>query len=192
LPKTKFTTRLRNAVTALQGAPGLGLVACRSGSLFSPIFVGATYTWSKVMESDGLLVAPRIVKAGEGGPPDEQVEILLGVIVQSEDATSQTKPNPLGKAALGHVPNGIWVDIADEGRRRLDRVLIVFVLPKGAAFDRQASFATAKRNVENAAALMTDVKVIEIARGESATTITKHLRDAARPFLRGRGRPRKS
>jgi hypothetical protein len=144
------------------------------------------------MDSDGLLVAPRVVRDGEGGAPTKQVELLVGVVVQSEDATSQTKPNPLGKAALAHVPNGVWVDTTNEGRRRLDRVLVVFVLPKGAAPQRKKKFAAAKRNVENAATLMPDVESIEVARGESAKAIAELLRKKLRPFLGGRGRPPKS
>jgi hypothetical protein len=83
------------------------------------------------MDSDGLLIARRSVKSGEGGTPKNKVEILIGVVIQSEDTTSQTKPNPIGKAALAHIPHGIWADIKGDGRRRLDRVELLFVLPKG-------------------------------------------------------------
>src|SRR4051794_25154992 len=112
----KFTKRLRTAVDELLDDADLGLLTTTSGSLFSPIFINGKYRWAKVMDSDGLLVAPRPVSSGEGGPPGDTVELLVGVIIQSEEATSQPKPNPLGKASLPHIPNGIWIDVAKEGR----------------------------------------------------------------------------
>ena len=189
MPNPKFTTRLRTAVDTLQSDPGLQLVEYSGGSLFSPVAVAGTYKWAKVMDSDGLLVAARTIQNGEGGEPERPGELLLGVVMQSEDSTSQTKPNPFGKAALTHVPNGIWVNVKGEGRRRLDRILVLFVLPKGAAPKQQRAFASAKRNVENAAKIMPDVGIIEVARGESSERIAELIRKRVRPFLRGRGRP---
>lgn len=185
----KFTKRLRAATEALHEDRDLELIRCESGSLFSPVFRGTGYVWAKVMDADGLLVAERTVKDGEGGAPSDPVKLLIGVVVQSEEATSQTKPNPLGKASLGHIPNGVWVDLAGGGRRRIDRVLVVFVLPKGAAASQQAKYATAKRNVENAADFMPDALAVEVPRGESAATIAKTLRRVVRRFFKGPGRP---
>ena len=118
MPNVKFTTRLSDAVHSLETGSGIRSVPCRSGSLFSPVYRDGKYKWIKVMDSDGLLIARRRVHPGEGGDPSTPVSLLLGVVVQSEDATSQTKPNPLGKAALSSVPYGIWVDTND-GRQRL-------------------------------------------------------------------------
>jgi hypothetical protein len=161
-----------------------------TGSLFSPVYRKRNYRWAKVMDSDGLLVSYRKVHAGEGGAPVTDVRLLLGVVVQSEDSTSQTKPNPLGKAALPSVPNGIWVDLKGEGRRRIDRVLVVFVLPEGAAPSRRKRFMTAKRNVENAADLMLHaVAVAPVRRGASAGSVAAAIMKLARPFLVGAGRP---
>jgi hypothetical protein len=163
MPKgnSKFTKRLRVAVDELLADADLDLRTTVTGSLFSPIFTGGgKYRWAKVMDSDGLLVAPRRVVSGEGGSPAAPVELLVGVIIQAEDATSQTKPNPLGKASLAHIPNGIWIDVLNEGRRRLDRVHVLLVLPKGVAPKHQKKFATAKRNVENAAAFMPDAETL--------------------------------
>lgn len=168
----------------------LDLLPTTSGSLFSPVFSSGAYRWAKVMDSDGLLIAARPVAEGEGGAPAEPVELLVGVIVQSEEATSQTKPNPLGKASLAHIPNGIWVDLEEDGRRRLDRVLVLLVVPKGAAPKHQKKFATAKRNVENAAALMPDAQSLAVNRGRSAAKLQADLKATVRPFFKGPGRPR--
>lgn len=188
---SKFTKRLRTAVEALHDDVDLDLLAHGSGSLFTPVFASGAYTWAKVMDSDGLLLGERTVNDGgdAGAAPPAAVKLLIGVVIQSEDATSQTKPNPLGKAALSRLPNGIWIDLPS-ARRRLDRVHVVFVLPKGAAAAHAASFATAKRNVENAAAFMPDAYPLPLARGASATTIQEALRTFVRPFFKGVGRPK--
>ncbi len=189
---SKFTKRLREAVRQLQPNADLKLCPCRSGSLFTPVFESGKYLWAKVMDSDGLFVAERSVVQGTsaGAAPAQSVALLVGVVVQSEDATSQTKPNPLGKAALPHLPNGVWVDLDDGQRRRLDRVHVLFVLPKGAAPKHVKSFATAKRNVENAAAFMPDAYSLPVPRGASTATLLSALRTHVRPFFKGRGRPK--
>jgi len=188
---SKFTKRLRDAVESLHDDADLDLLTYTSGSLFTPVFKSGAYKWAKVMDSDGLLVAERAVGEGvdAGAAPPQAVKLLVGVVIQSEDATSQTKPNPLGKAALAHVPNGVWVDLAGV-RRRLDRVHVVFVLPKGAAPKHAKRFATAKRNVENAAALMLDAHPFPVARGASAAKIEATLGEFVRPFFKGPGRPK--
>ena len=112
------------------------------------------------------------------------------MVVQSEDTTSQTKPNPVGKAAVVHIPNGVWVNVEGEGRYRLDRVLVVFVLPKGAAPKHRKNFATAKRNVENAASFMSDAVAIEGAPGMSSEGLGTALKKKIRPFFKGPGRPK--
>lgn len=196
MAKTKFTTRLKNAVDGLHGRDGSGFIRTRSSSLYSPVFRERKYSWAKLMDSDGLFVGRRKVHDGEGGAPDQGVQLLMGVVVQSEDSTSQTKPNPFGKAALPHVPNGVWVDLRPEddepstlGRHRLDRLLVLFVLPKGAAAKHRKSFDTAKRNVENAAILMPDAITLELARNTSSSKIEEELASIVRPFLKGAGRP---
>jgi hypothetical protein len=188
--RTKFTKNLRNAVEQLIEDPDLGLWDTKSWSLFSPVFRG-DYIWIKVMDCDGLLVGPRRVKDGEGAKPAEDVNLTVGVVVQSEDSTSQTKPNPFGKAAICHTPNGIWVDRSNGERVRLDRLHILFVLPKGAPPAQQRSFETAKRNVINAAGAMRDTEAVEFPRGVSTATLATALREKIRPWFKGRGRPAK-
>src|SRR5690554_5485387 len=94
----------------------------KTSCLYTPTYESGKYVWLKLMDSDGTLLSERPVRAklGEGSAPPAETRLLLGVIVQSEDSTSQTKPNPLGKAALPHVPNGVWVDTEEGLRRRLD------------------------------------------------------------------------
>lgn len=177
-------------MSALQTGHGLTALPYRSGSLFSPVYRGGKYSWLKVMDSDGLVLCTRPVHDQEGGAPIHSVSLLLGAVFQSEDSTAQTKPNPLGKSALAHVPNGVWVDLKSGERRRLDRVVVVFVLPDGAGAQRQKAFTTASRNVKNAADLMPDAVAVTVRRGASAATIADELVREVRPFLVGRGRPR--
>lgn len=192
MPKgnVKFTKRARMAVEELQVTSDLGFLTLKSGSLFSPVLRGDNYEWVKIMDSDGLLVAPRKVKDGEGAAPKDQVELLVGVIIQSEDATSQTKPNPIGKAAIAHVPNGVWFDTRNEGRRRLDRCHILMLLPKGAAPKQQTKFNTAKRNVTNAADMMPDCEILEVPRGISVQELIGEIETSIRKWFKGRGRPK--
>jgi hypothetical protein len=62
------------------------------------------------------------------------VDLRIGVIVQSEFTTSLSKPNPFGKALVNTLPFGVWVDLEEQGRVRLDRVRFVRI----AVFDQQA------------------------------------------------------
>lgn len=143
------------------------------------------------MDSDGLLIRKRTVSDGEGASPANTVELRIGVVIQSEDTTSQTKPNPFGKAAIGTVRNGIWVDLKTEGRVRLDRTYVLFLLPKGAPAKERKSFETAKRNVENAADAMPDAEFIEVKRGASTTDLENEVKKKSLRWLRGSGRPPK-
>jgi hypothetical protein len=59
------------------------------------------------MDSDGLLVSARKVNSGEGIAPTDIVELKLGVILQSEEATTQTMPNPIDRASPAHLPSGV-------------------------------------------------------------------------------------
>jgi hypothetical protein len=189
---TKFTTRIRNAVDSLVDDSELGLIETHSGSLFSPVFRGGNYLWVKVMDSDGLLVGKRKVKAGEGVAPTDDIELLIGVVIQSEDATSQTKPNPLGKAAIAHVSNGIWIDVEGQGRRRLDQLFVLMILPEGASSKHRKMFDTAKRNVENAAGMMPECDTLVVPRGISTVSLIEKIKKKVRPRFKGRGRPIKN
>jgi len=185
---SKFTDRLNDSLGLLEASLARKVRVPNSRSLFSPIYRGGKYTWVKIMDSDGVLLSQRTVHDGEGAKVPRPARLLMGVIIQSEDSTSQTKPNPMGKASLSHISNGVWVSLKDK-RVRLDRLLVIFVLPKGATPQDSAKFETAKRNVLNAAEMMPDSIAIEVPRGASASDIADALRGKINPFLIGAGRP---
>lgn len=185
---TKFTTRLSSAIETLHGDEDLALSRCECGSLYSPVFSGKRYEWLKVMDSDGLLVAPRRC---EGISLSAPVDLLLGTVIQSEETTSLTKPNPIGKAALPHIQNGIWVKVGGS-LRRLDRIQILFVVPKGTAQHHRKRFETTEANVLAAAALMPDTVALVIDRGWNASKIAEELKATVRSFFKGPGRPKGS
>ena len=161
-----------------------------SNSLYTPLYTSGKYRWMKVMESDGTLVAWRPVNGGDGKEPAQTTNLMFGVVIQSEDATSQVKANPLGKAFLTTIWTGIFVDLSDGTRRRVDNLLVVFVLPKGADARRKKAFTRAKKYVENTADLVDDVVAIEVPRGASAEDIKASIIEEIRPFLFGAGRPK--
>jgi hypothetical protein len=186
---TKFTARVRKAVEALRERETFASFQASSSSLFSPVLRNGAYTWMKVMDSDGTLISRRAVKGGEGAAPRECTHLLISVVLQSEDATSQTKPNPLGKAAIAHARNGVWVDIEGHGRRRLDRVYVLFIVPKGADPAHRRKYVTAKRNVQNAAEMIPDCNFLEVRRGIGARSLAEKINAAIGSWVRGKGRP---
>ena len=187
---TRFTTRLRQAVLSIDDNESLKCLKASSNSLYTPLYSSGKYRWMKVMESDGTLVAWRPVKGGDGKEPAMTTNLMFGVVIQSEDATSQVKANPLGKAFLTTIWTGVFVDLKDGSRRRIDNLLVVFVLPKGAEAKRKKAFARAKKYVTNTADLVDDVVAIEVARGASAEDIKAKIVEEIRPFLFGAGRPK--
>lgn len=189
MPNKTFTARLNQAIETMLVDASLRAFAPESRSLYSPVYRSGKYAWAKVMVSDGVLLAHRPVHNDEGAKTSSKTELLVGVVLQSEDATSQTKSNPLGKAAIAHIRYGIWVTVKGS-RRRIDRLVVAFVLPKGASAKDKKSFATARRNVLNASEMMPDAVSVEVARGVSASKLAGVLTRQLRPVLVGRGRPR--
>ena len=187
---TRFTARVKTALKLLHNNYDLELLPTKSASLFSPVLHGDYYEWVKVMVADGLLVGRRKVREGEGANPMEEVEILIGIVIQSEDSTSQGKPDPIGKAAIGHIANGIWIDIEKRGRRRLDRVHVLMLLPEGAAPAKKKKYETARRNAENAASFMPDCHVLSVSRKTSGEELASEIEEKIRRHLKGRGRPK--
>lgn len=186
----KFTARLDFAIQLLAADKNLKCVAASTKSLFTPLYEGGKYSWLKVMDSDGTLVSFRKVHKGDGSAPEKDTYLTLGVVFQSEDATSQVKANPFGKAALTHIPDGIFASLSDGTRRRLDRLIVVFVLPQGTTPDHIRKFNRARKYVMNASKLMPNVVTVQVPRGGSSATIAQQLKTEIRPFLTGAGRPR--
>jgi hypothetical protein len=144
------------------------------------------------MDSDGLLIKTKTVKSDN---PDQLTELRIGVIVQSEKTTSLSKPNPFGKALVGKLPLGIWVDVKDKAsgackRVRLDHAYVLFVLPTPAASAQAKVSAKAAQNVENALAAADDVHVLRLRQGSAASDMAKEITKQARAWLVGPGRPR--
>ena len=189
---TKFTDRLREALASLTANTSMNCRSAKTNCLYTPTYSQGKYVWIKLMDSDGTLINERPIHTivGEGAAPESETRLLLGVILQSEESTSQTKPNPLGKAALTHVPNGVWVDTEDGKRRRLDRFVVAFIMPKGAAPKHQKKFTTARKNVLNAAAVMPNAVAVEVERGVGFDALADRIATELRPFLVGKGRPR--
>ncbi|WP_152033952.1 hypothetical protein [Paracidovorax avenae] len=189
---SKFTQRLGYALEDVVKDVSMKCHFARTNCLYTPTYERGKYVWLKLMDSDGTLLSERPVhpKDGEGIAPEENTRLLLGVIIQSEDSTSQTKPNPLGKASLSHVPNGVWVDTPEGLRRRLDHFVVTFVLPRGTSVKHRSRFLRSRKNVLNAATVMPNAVAVEVNRGDSAKKIADLLKMELRPFVVGKGRPR--
>lgn len=177
----RFKKRLKTAIKSVTAESELDLV--RVDTLYTPVWRNHAYRWESPMESDGLLVRSRNVL---GGRQDED-SIRIGVVIQSEYATSQTKPNPFGKALIEVLPLGVWVDLLEFGRVRLDRVYVLFVLPTLA--NRVSESDTARRNVVNAAEAARDAHILRVRAGDSAAKLSRALRGEVRRWLKGAGRP---
>ena len=162
--------------------------------LFTPVLRSGAYEWIVAMETDGTLVRARSVKQGEARKLVAKIELLIGVIIQSEWETGLTKPNPFGKATVGVMPHGIWVDLGAEGRRRLDRIYVLFVVqqpPSNESAKIKKKHGTVSRNVDNATYAIPDTDVVQVRRGASANAIADEIEKKVRPWLNGKGRPYK-
>jgi len=171
---TKFTARLNSAVDIIDDGHDR-LWRAYSRCLFSPLVIDQSYEWIKLMESDGTLLIWRGIRGGEGRTPLDDVGLLVGVVLQSEESTSQAKADPMGKASIASVSTGVWVDKDKSKRRRLDVVHVLFVLPKGSQQAQKSAFTTAQRNASNAASLVTNAHTLELPRGISAQAISEAL-----------------
>jgi hypothetical protein len=186
----EFKSRLNGALGILRKE--MNLMKPKSQRLFTPIFENRSYRWAIAMDSDGILAAERRIAEGEANEPKNKQILCVGVLIQSEYTTSNTKPNPFGKAAVGQVPFGVWFDTEDGNRVRFDRAHILFVLPKFVAPKYKKGFETVRRNVENAAAAMPDVEVLVLERRWGRKEVAKRLKKHVRKWLKGVGRPNSS
>ena len=190
MANSEFKSRLKAAV--LQIVNDMTLDDLASQRLYTPIFRDGKYTWVSPMDSDGLLVRERTV-GWERNQSEAEVRLRIGVIIQAEATTSLTKPNPFGKALVGSLPLGAWVDLKlDNGgihRVRLDRSYVLFVVPKGAAAPHKRTYEIARTNVSNAAAATDGAHMIEVSRGDAAAELARKLQRVVQKWLVGRGRP---
>jgi|GEM_PF-3506608 len=187
--RPKFTKQLSKALKHLTNTEPK-LLTTKSANLFSPVYISGKYEWITLVATDGLLVSERLI--GKGTP--QARTILVGVIIQSEQATSQTKPNPLGKAAAVMTPLGLWVDLKRdkvESRERLDVVKTFLVVPKPSDAKRKVKHAAVWQNVKNVADTVDHASMLELNQGDSSDKIAQKVMDESRRFLLGKGRPRK-
>ncbi len=189
MPKgnVEFKKRLKSAVEKL--AETERYLPVKSVRLYSPVWRDRQYRWATLMDSDGTLLRERRV-ASSVASLKQQTVLLIGVVIQSEFSTSGTKPNPLGKAAVGNAPRGVWVDLKGGARRRLDRLFVLFVLSEAKAYHLKKAFVTTEMNVRNASEAFPDVDVLIVPRGISKGDLVSKLRAKARRWLTGAGRPR--
>ena len=188
--KGKFEDRLKSAIQELSKSKGM--ITPHDYDLWSLTYESGKYVWVKIMGSDGLLLATRKTtdsgsKAGRGRM------ILVGVVIQCEQTTSQTKPNPFGKASISQVPFGVWADVeARKGktwRRRLDAVRVALIAPEPAAYKAKKKFHVVAKNQDGVAKLLVDTEVIKIPQGSGTIDIQNALMNNFRGFLKGRGKP---
>lgn len=187
---TDFKKRLKKAIDST--IEELALDHLRVQRLYTPVWRDKAYRWISPMDSDGLLLKERKIHEGEEPPPAE-VKMRVGVIIQSEFTTSATKPNPFGKALVGSVPLGVWVDVVDgDGARRvrLDQTFVLFILPNAKAWAKKKISDTARNYVENATDASGYAHVLEVDQGTSAKELAKAISARVRPWLIGAGRPK--
>lgn len=194
---TEFKKRVNAALAHLPQR--LKLHTVRSRSLYSVVWRKGKYEWISPMESDGLLVSTRQVENPMGGVT--HAGIRIGVVIQTEFSTSQTKPNPFGKALIGMLPYGVWVDVEEiqEGQKgktrarvRLDEVLVLFIVPNHTHQAKKAQGETAFQNVTNAAEASDYADVLRIEARASTQDLANAIAGKVRGLLIGKGRPKKT
>lgn len=191
--RPKFTEQLKKAIRKL--AKDGQLLEPKSFHLYSPVYKGGKFIWVRLLGSDGILARERYTVASDEGGREP---IVVAVVVQSEQATSATKPNPLGKAAAALAPLGLWADFKKRNgnkvqveRRRLDVIRVLLLLPKPAALDRQSAFETARQNVQNVVDTVVHAESQEAPQGAKPDAIESAIMSNARRWLFGKGRPQK-
>ncbi len=187
--RPKFTVQLSTAIAKLRQQEQK-LLATDNNQLYSLIFKGGTYQWITLVATDGLLVTKWHTSASSG--PSRQ--ILVGVVIQSEQRTSETKPNPLGKAAAAMTPLGLWVDIKGQAgteRQRLDVVHVLLIVPEPTDAARKKKYPMILQNVENVVDTVEQAHLLGMPQGANVEAIAQELMKKCRPWLFGRGRPAK-
>ena len=202
MPKS-FKARVKEA--SQEAATRLGCIEIRNYRLFTPYWKkGGTYAWMSPMDTDGLLVCERQVTGGTttGVPPKYVLtpSPLLAVVLQTEEATGKTKPNPYGKASVVNVPLGLWVDRTDyvdngyfksgkpkkprpvHTRVRLTHVWVMFVT--------RNDLPSVLSNLEVVVTAHSNSWYRAVSKAASVKTITKVILGDVRGFLVGKGRPK--
>lgn len=159
--------------------------------------------------TDGLLVAERTAEGGtKTGTPPTSVKVpplLVAVLIQSEEATGKTKPNPYGKASVVNVPLGLWVDRVDRvdvlkkdvlkkdgtkkakqkrvvTRARLDHVWVMFIT--------RDDLPGVHSNLEVVTTAHRDSWYVSFPPKATVATMAAKIDADVRGFLKGKGRPK--
>lgn len=199
MPKS-FKAKVKAAASALR--TDLGCIETKTQRLYTAYWKkGSTPAWMSPMDTDGLLIRERTMKDGEAAPGKvKTTPALLGVIIQVEETTARTRPNPYGKAGVVNVPLGLWVDrqyLEQEtkkdgtpkkklktkySRERLTHAWVLFVTRNDLSY--------VISNLENVRAANRDAYYCAVASNASETIIKAKLREEAYAYLVGVGRPR--
>ena len=181
-------------------ADALGCVELRTGRLYTPFWKkGKAYGWMSPMDTDGMLVSERGVEGGPAKAPKgvTVAPLLVGVLIQSEEATGRTKPNPYGKAAVVNAPLGLWVDrvclvsarngsstktTTVRSRVRLDHVWVLFVAPD--------DIPGLLSNLEVVTTAHRDSWYLPFPRATTPAAMAARITTDVRGFLVGKGRPK--
>lgn len=186
-------------------AKNLNCLKLRTVRLYTPYWKkGKTYGWMSPMDTDGILVAERTAEGGtKTGTPPTSVKVpplLVAVLIQSEEATGMTKPNPYGKASVVNVPLGLWVDRVDwvdvlkkDGtkkakqrpvvtRARLDHVWVMFIT--------RDDLHGVHSNLEVVTTAHRDSWYVSFPPNATAATMAEKIDADVRGFLKGKGRPK--
>jgi hypothetical protein len=187
--RPKFTAQLSKALIALRKQESK-LLEPDNHQLYSLVYKGGKYQWITLVATDGLLISEWHTDDATG----PKRKILVGVVIQSEQSTSQTKPNPLGKAAAALTPLGLWVDIKRDGkssRERLDVSQVLLLVPEPSDAERKKKHPMVRQNVKNVVDTVEQAHMLELKQGANSTEIASQLADETRRWLFGRGRPNK-
>lgn len=178
---TEFKHRVGKAVVRLRSNLGLEEMAC--DMLRTPYWDGQHFVWTNLMGTDGLLVRRHDVVKGQGVCDQTHEPFWVGVLVQSEFATSDGIPNPFGKAASPLAPNGVWVDTKAHGRVRLGHCHVLLLVPQAQAASQRTRNVTAARNARKAERSFRDCTSLTVPKGDSTDRLVAGLEKKAKELL---------
>lgn len=175
-----FKHRVSAAVETLIDASTNKLEKPVSYSLFMLRKGPGGLVWAKLMQADGLLLRFTDAKHDEAAECANQVRVLRGIIVQTEETTSNTVPDPLGKAFVPTTPGGVWVDLGTTTRRnrvRIDFPTVLFVTPKPTSTlaKVKADFAKRKGTLDKVVAASPFALLEVVNQGDSQASIAAQV-----------------
>jgi hypothetical protein len=131
MPNTIFKNRLAQAVEQLVVAREL--LSIKKNCLYTPARIEGECVWTEFSRPDGLLARRITVDKGRPDKADEHSDVIACVMVESEETTSDSLLNPWGKSCIPTIPNGVWIDIEEEEKRKrciLTTAHVILVTPE--------------------------------------------------------------